>query len=520
MHNYLSLTNSPSQKNTLIFLSILSVVTVFIWQGNVGFDLNDEGFLWYGVQRVMLGEVPVLDFMSYDPGRYYWSAAIMRIFSDNGLIALRASVALFQIFGLITGLYLIFRREERINILYLLLTISIFLLWMFPRHKLFDISLSIFLIGILTFLVEKPSNRRFFITGIGIGLVAFFGRNHGVYGVLGFLYIIVWLKLHNPEKLFLIKKAGYSLAGLFIGFSPMILMILFVDNFANAFWYSIRFLFEINTTNAAVQIPWPWLVDFSSTPVNIAVRKFLTGILFLSVVMFSLTSLWLLISKKYQHKKPSPVFLAAMALCLPYLHHALSRADINHLAQSIFPFIIVTFIYINNKPAKIKWGVAFLLFTTSLFIMVQYHPGFVCSKPSICKTITISKSKVIVHRNIANKIKLISDLVKKYSPKNHNFLITPYWAGAYALYETKSPAWNIYAVFPRKKIFQLKEVKRIKNASPDFVLLLKTPIDNNTKWLFKNIRPLTYRYITNNFVLSKNEPPNSEYEVYLNKKYR
>lgn len=142
-----------------------AVFVSFVWQGHVGFSLWDEGFLWYGVQSVMVGEVPIRDFMSYDPGRYYWCAAIMAAWGDNGIMALRAAVAIFQATGLFIGLSLVAKHAKWKDLIYCLLVAVMLAAWMFPRHKLFDISLSMMLLGVLTHLVMNPHGRSYFFAG-------------------------------------------------------------------------------------------------------------------------------------------------------------------------------------------------------------------------------------------------------------------------------------------------------------------------------------------------------------------
>jgi hypothetical protein len=79
------------------------VALSFLFSYNVDINLADEGYLWYGTWRTSLGEVPMRDFQSYDPGRYYWSAIWSKMFG-SGIISLRIAISLFQILGLSLGL--------------------------------------------------------------------------------------------------------------------------------------------------------------------------------------------------------------------------------------------------------------------------------------------------------------------------------------------------------------------------------------------------------------------------------
>ena len=97
----------------LLFLTAFLVTIFFMWQGHLGFSLWDEGYLWYGAQRVLQGEIPIRDFQSYEPGRYYWAATFMYLFGDNGIMALRVSVAIFQAIGVFVGLFLICSSAKR-----------------------------------------------------------------------------------------------------------------------------------------------------------------------------------------------------------------------------------------------------------------------------------------------------------------------------------------------------------------------------------------------------------------------
>lgn len=492
-----------NRNNTLplqiLVFAILVISVFFAWQGNKGFNLWDEGFLWYGAQRVMLGEVPIRDFMAYDPGRYYWSAGLMSLWGDNGIMALRGAVAIFQTMGLFVGLLLIARTSRKQNIFYLLLSTVTLVVWMFPRHKLFDISLSILLIGVLAFLVQNPTSRRYFFAGLCVGLIAIFGRNHGMYGVVGCLGIITWLSLKRAEGPGLIKGCTFWAAGVATGFTPILLMALLVQGFAIAFWESIRFLFEVKATNLPLPVPWPWRVDFASVSVGDAIRGVLVGLFFIGIIIFGALSILWVVRQKFQNKPVSPALVAASFLALPYAHFAYSRADVGHLAQGIFPLLVGCLVLFSTQPAKVKWSLALMLCTASLWVMHVFHPGWQCHASKQCLNIEISHSNLRVDPGTASDVALLRRLAAQYAPDSQSFIATPFWPGAYPLLERKSPMWEIYALFPRSQAFEQAEIERIKAAMPRFAFVLDLPLDGRDELRFRNTHPLIHQYILDNF---------------------
>ena len=142
--------HKDASRPTLLALALASaviVVALFYWQGRIGISLSDEGYLWYGAQRALAGDVPIRDFMAYDPARYYWVAAIMRLAGDNGIVTTRVAAALVQAIGLFIALAVVVRSRgpasPRTGWTIVVIATIVLVLWMLPRHKLFDISASI-----------------------------------------------------------------------------------------------------------------------------------------------------------------------------------------------------------------------------------------------------------------------------------------------------------------------------------------------------------------------------------------
>lgn len=478
----------------LIF-SVLIALGMFLWQGRFGFNLWDEGHLWYGTQRVLAGDVPIRDFRSYDPGRYYWSAAWMALWKNDGILALRASVMLFLIPGLWAGLSLISRVKKRGSPLFFILSALILSVWLFPRHKLFDISACLLLTASLAKLIGNPSFRQWGLYGITVGLATFLGRNHGLYGFSGGILAVVYLSACSGIRRGWIKTALFWGGGFAVGVLPFFILFT-VPGFLASFWESLLFS---GKTVLSIPVPWPWTVNVEEVAAGVAIRQIFIGLLFVLFPLCAIAGICLLLRSVREKKAVPPALTASVLMILPYAHYAFSRADINHLAQGVFPLLFGILIGLAMLPGRWKWTGGVCLFAISLTVMLPVNPGWQGRNDATWAEKNIGGDRLRVSPFVASDVEILEKLVQEYAPEGRSFVVVPYWPGAYALTRRRAPMYDVFPLFERTKEFQRKEIERIRERDPAFVVVIDWPLDGMESRCFRNTNPLVMGYIRNNF---------------------
>ena len=485
----------------------------FLWEGRAGVGLADEGFLWYGIQRVLQGEVPIRDFMAYDPGRYYLSAALMAL-PGGGVLSLRGALALVQGVALFVALLLISRTAKQHDLWLLGLAAFTLAAWIVPRHKAFDIAISVGLVAVLAAVATKPSARRLFLCGFYVGIAAVFGRNHGVYGALASLGLIL-LVITKPQAPLLPRGLLTWGSGIALGYLPLLLMLMLVPGFAGAFWDSVRFHWEIKATNLPLPVPWPWRVDLADGLSVEAIRSWLTGVLFLAVLLFGLLGPLAALALRLRGVETRPVLAGAAFAALPYAHVAFARADPNHLAQGIFPTLIAALAGIALLSRVPRRLLAAAACAASLFIIMPIHPGAACFGGTNCERVAVDGTTLRMDPQSAADLALLRSLAAEHAPETRPFLAAPLWPGAYALLHRRAPIWEIYALFPRGEPFQRAEIARLQAADPGFAVVVDVALDGRDELRFARTHPLIADYLEENFLRRDDLTTNAAYTVYI-----
>jgi hypothetical protein len=468
----------------LLFPFVLSTIVaglLYLLQRNYGFSLWDD--LWYGSQRAHLGEVPTRDFRSYEPGRYWLCSLFMTLSGSEGLGSVKLAEAFVQWIGLNLALCLLAGMGR--SRLGLALCALVLTAWMVPQHKLFDVMVSIFLTGSVCCLIVRPRRLSYFLAGAAIGLAAVFGRNHALYGVVGAGGALGFLTLKGRAGKW--GEVFFLLPGLLTGILPLLYAVFFIEGYFKSFVYQNFILLEGQggVTNLALAVPWPWLAHDG--------RSFLLGMAFVFPGIFYV---WIL-SRSFRGKSVSVVAFGSTLVGVPYLHHAFSRADFSHLAQSYAPFLIG--LLSLGWGSVTAWFLKLVFLAGSLVLTLGFQPRYLAWTDGRWKAVALGDRAYQVDPANTAALATLRDLVGRYAGPDRSYLVVPYWTAAYSAFHRRSPLWEVPADWPRGQDLQLKEIEEIKAADPAFILLSNFKLDNREELQFKNTHPLVEAYIESHY---------------------
>ncbi len=483
---------SPASALGATLLALAIAAGVYVLEHNVGLDLADEGFLWYGAWRTLLGEVPLRDFDSYDPGRYYWAALWLRLFG-NDIFVLRLSGAVVHAAALVTSLALL-RRATR-NPWFLSAATLVIACWLFPRHKPFEPAIALFGVYAATRMIESASTRSVFMAGVFVGAAAFVGRNHGVYLATAFLALLAWLRMPHGARA-LARDAVTLGAGVVIGYVPLLAMLAFVPGFWRAFAGS----FGPFLTITPLPLLWTWNELSSGAPLVGSVKLVSLGCLhILAPAMYAYLAVCLIRAARSGVPAP-PVVVGATFVGAVYLHYMFSRADIRHFAQAVAPLLVGWGALVvtghagaRRRSVAIVAGCFVLLTCGSVLLdrpVVRYWMG-----EEHYRTAAVKGRQLVVPPGVGRTVSLTAELGSRL-PAGGGVLIVPNWPALYVLLDRPAPIRETYTLVPEDAERQRQIIRQL--AAKDIGWIIVNDLSDNRRraqFSFQTTHPLVWQHI-------------------------
>ena len=456
----------------------------------------DEGYLWYGTLRVLEGEVPLRDFRSYEPGRYYWCALWM-LFFGKGIPGLRAGVNIFYFLGLSAGLIVL--KWGALDWIGVFVAAFLLAIWAYPQHKLFEPALSVFAIFAGVLLIEAPGTGTFMLAGAIVGLISMVGINYGSYAGAGLFFLTLLTGLKAVEIGAIQSLAGFF-SGLALGMAPLVLMLLFIPRLAVSFYERrVKAILQRGTTNLPLPRPWPWrpvprALSGLSRPGQHAVRwLFLLLPAFCwCVAVWAWFTPWLKI-------QAMPVAFAGAYIGTFNLHHAISRADLPHLSQSMPPLILGLF----GLSVAIPFGwivPAVILTLSAAFTVYNLQPMMLRRlRPGAHEVMQIGGTELWMPVRIANLIKRVRMLADEHLRPGESLLALPTLLALYPALGVTAPVYDIFCLYPASAEEEKRMLSSIESSRVRLVVIDNGALDGREELRFSNTHPRVWSYLQGNF---------------------
>jgi len=520
------MTGSPSSHRHVVIALACGIGVTLCWfllTWRYGLDLADEGYYWYGSQRVLRGEVPIRDFLAYDIGRYLWAAAIMFVVGDEGIFGARLAAIVFQALSVCVGTWLaLWALQEKLSaartIGFAVAVALILNIWATPYYKSYDYGTCILIVAMTVLILTSRSPARWCGAGVILGLAAVMGRNHGVYGAASALLALGFVLFKQGNRRAVLRPALAFIGGTILGFSPTFFMGLAKPGFLDALAAGvIEHVHSVaGATNIPLPVPWPWNVEHGKNGWVIWASEVAKGVGFIALLLVPVLTLLAMLRKRIAGFTELHYLLTASAFVgLVYSHYAYSRADLVHLAVSIVPILLILFCYNTLGRMVVPVAIGVLGFSV---LAVGQDSTIINSKlfGRTTKTVVIDGSTLYTYPFIVYDIVDSRRALATVPGAQANFLAVPNLPGLYAINRSRMGIWEIYALSHRDAGFEQAELARLAKMPPKMVLLSNHALDDQPQLRYSVIHPVTYKWIVDNYEREKQKPM-SDLEVYVRK---
>lgn len=489
-----------------LVIALVFTALAFWLNANQSLSWADEGLLWYGSQQVHAGNAPVRDFYSYDPGRYYWTAAFYRLVGDQSLRATLFAATSFSWVAL-TALLISLGKSGLARPWRIVLALAITVAFAYPRHKVFDQSLSLLLASAILLVLARPrSGRYWFLFGVLTGLAACMGRNHGVFFVAGAMLTGGYLLWTGAAVRLGTTVAAYAL-GTAIGYLPVLALCVVEPGFGPAFWESI-----LLTSQWQLKLPvaFPWRVSTEGLPALRALHLRVFSWMCLAVPGSYLVALaWTAVRARRGTASPLMLSMAAMSLAgIPYLHQAFDRADFDHFVQGALPAFAL-FVCVAAAAASGRWlqaagrGCGILALGLLVLLWLPYVPHVRMSLmerqvPGSTAQFDMDGTSYRIEQYQARLLTTVRRMALQCHVSDRQFLAAPHFPGLYAFLGIQAPAWESYYLHNRPQPMQerhLRAMGEVKLA----VVATESTIDQLDRLLFRNMHPASQELLDSEF---------------------
>jgi hypothetical protein len=168
---------------------------------NYGISLSDEGFFVYGAERVLRGQLPMSDFISYPPGSYFLLALLFKIFGIHLLVSRLMEMA----FLILNGIMLFYIGKRLMPDRMALIPSFVLIAFPGPWHKVFfTFGLLLPLVALFRFL-EKESPIRILVVGWCLGTVSIFKLESALFALIA-VFVVLFCQHVNTAQGFIFNK--------------------------------------------------------------------------------------------------------------------------------------------------------------------------------------------------------------------------------------------------------------------------------------------------------------------------